>query len=100
MGIGLDCCIPKISSKEAILQNNLMPNAEIKCKERLLFLYNFLETLGCNLSLYPTVVNNIKSICGNSCCDGTTSTTGRSDLVVNIRIQCDDSILAESFVIY
>jgi hypothetical protein len=97
----LTCCIPKISAREALLHNNLMSDEGIKCKEKLLFLYNFLELQGCNLNLYPKVVSNVKAICGNSCCDTVVTTSLIStDLVVDIKISCDENIIAESFVIY
>lgn len=100
---GLSCCLPNISSKNVVFSNNLMFDKSIDCKEKLLFLYNFVEKQGYNLNLYPSVINNIKDICGNECCDLPNSagtTIIGTDLKVSIHISCSDSIIAESYIIY
>lgn len=101
---GISCCLPNIASNNVLLSNNLMPDKELNCREQLLFLYNFVEKQGYNLNMYPSVVNNLKELCGINCCDLPTSkeddTIIETDLKVSINVFCDDSIIAESYVIY
>lgn len=97
----LSTCFAKVSVEEADLQSNLFKDNDIKCKERLLFLYSFLEKQGINIYKHNNIVSNIRSICGS--CNGSSTVMPElhtDDLNVSIEIICSDSIIAESFVIY
>lgn len=96
----LNECIVQYSTEEADLQSNLFKDNKIKCKERLLFLYGFLEKQGINIYKHDNIVSNIRSLCGNCNNTNVTTTLPTDDLNVTIEIICSDSIIAESFVVY
>jgi hypothetical protein len=94
----LDCCLPSISAKTSILEGNLRKGNV--SYEKLLFLYNFLESNGILLEQHPKIVSNVKKICGINCCTEE-QTAIQSGLVIDVQVSCDDTgIIAESFVLY
>lgn len=93
-------CISTISGKEALLQGNLINDKKLKCNEKLLFLYSFLEKQGINIYVYPNVIKNIRVLCNDCCPTDVIANPIEDELEMTVEIVCSDSIIAESFVIY
>lgn len=97
----LNCCLPKHTATNIEDERNLFSTSN--CKEKLLFLYSFLENSGYDLKQYPKVVSNIRSVCGSECCDDSTTSIIDTGLQIKVSfsVTCDDnSVIAESYVIY
>jgi hypothetical protein len=95
-------CIASKSGEEAKNQSNLIKDRKLKCDEKLLFLYSFLEKQGINIYKYPNIIKNIRVLCNDCCPTDVISINNpiEDELEVSIEIVCSDNILAESFVIY
>lgn len=96
----MEICIKDIAYKEAIHSMNLINNSSLKCDEKLLYLYKFLENNSINIYKHINIRSNLIRICGCSISEEKIDKSVISDLKVSIQISCSDSILAESFVIY
>lgn len=93
-------CISTVSREEALLQGNLITNKKLKCEEKLLFLYGFLQNNGINIYKHPNIIKNLRLLC-DDCCPATLTTTEITDeFEMSVDIICSDNIIAESFVIY